>query len=104
VHLLQGVPVEAGIYRFNKAKDPGSVEVPCGNQNEAELPKTYVDYVEKPREYFLNTVTTVLDVHTRISDIYSNPFDQIKEHGVKATWLRAHSLLRWSNTLALYEI
>ena len=79
VHLLQWVPVEAGIYRVNKVKNPTDVEVACGNQAEANLPETYVDYEEKPREYFLNTVTTTLDVHTRVSDLYSSPHDQIKE-------------------------
>lgn len=79
VHLLQWVPVEAGIYRLNKVKNAAQVEVACGNQAENDLPQTFVDYEEEPREYFLNTVTTVLDVHTRISDLYSSPFDQIKE-------------------------
>ena len=27
VHLMQWVPVEAGIYRVNKAKDPSAIEV-----------------------------------------------------------------------------
>jgi len=31
---------------------------------------------KKPREYFLNSVTTILDVATRVSDLYSNPYDQ----------------------------
>jgi hypothetical protein len=55
--------------------------VACGDDAtaEKELPDTYVDYIEKPREYHLNTVSTILDVHTRISDLYSVPFDQIKE-------------------------
>ena len=79
VHLLQWVPVEAGIFRLNKVKNPGKVEVACGNQDEADLPQTFVDYEEKPREYILNTVSTILDVHTRISDLYSSPHDQIKE-------------------------
>lgn len=79
VHLLQWVPVEAGIYRLNKVKDPSKVEVACGDRSEAELPQTFVDYDEKPREYILNTVSTVLDVHTRVSDLYSSPHDQIKE-------------------------
>jgi hypothetical protein len=79
VHLLQWVPVEAGIYRVNKVKNPGKVEVACGNQDEKDLPQTFVDYEEKPREYILNTVSTILDVHTRISDLYSSPHDQIKE-------------------------
>ncbi|HNB55215.1 MAG TPA: family 2A encapsulin nanocompartment shell protein, partial [Anaerolineales bacterium] len=43
------------------------------------LPDTFVDYDTNPREYFLNTVSTVLDIHTRISDLYSVPHDQIKE-------------------------
>ena len=28
---------------------------------------------ESPAEYFLNSVATVLDVHTRVSDLYSSP-------------------------------
>jgi hypothetical protein len=79
VHVLNWVPVEAGIYRLNRVKDPTAVAVTCDFQSESELATTYVDYVEKPREYFLNTVTTVLDVHTRVSDLYSRPYDQIKE-------------------------
>jgi hypothetical protein len=79
VYLLQWLPVEAGVYRVNKVKNPGKVEVACGNQDESELPQTFVDYEEKPREYVLNTVSTVLDVHTRISDLYNSPHDQIKE-------------------------
>ncbi|HEX6829685.1 MAG TPA: family 2A encapsulin nanocompartment shell protein [Burkholderiales bacterium] len=79
VHLLQWLPVEAGIYRLNKVKRPGSVRVACSQRDERELPQTYVDYEERPREYFLSAVTTILDVHTRVSDLYSSPHDQIKE-------------------------
>ncbi|HMV39983.1 family 2A encapsulin nanocompartment shell protein [Plasticicumulans sp.] len=79
VHLLQWVPVEAGIFRLNKVSNPTSVEVACSQRDEAALPKTFVDYEEQPREYFLNAVTTVLDVHTRVSDLYSSPHDQIRE-------------------------
>jgi hypothetical protein len=71
--------VEAGIYRLNKVKNPTDVEVACGSRDESELPITFVDYDEKPREFFLNTVATILDVHTRVSDLYSSPYDQIKE-------------------------
>ena len=78
-HLLQWVPVEAGIYRVNKVKNPKGVAVTCDSKDESELSKTFVDYEEKPREYFLHACTTILDVHTRVSDLYSTPFDQIKE-------------------------
>jgi hypothetical protein len=79
VHLLHWLPVEAGVYRRNKVKNPTQVHVACAKRDEAELPTTFVDYEEKPREYTLNAVTTILDVHTRISDLYSSPHDQIKE-------------------------
>jgi len=78
-HLLQWLPVEAGIYRLNKVKNPGSVKVACSKRDTNELPQTFVDYEDKPREFFLNSVSTILDVHTRVSDLYSRPHDQIKE-------------------------
>jgi hypothetical protein len=78
-HLLQWSPVEAGIYRLNKVKNPEDVLVACAKRDESELPQTFVDYEDQPREYFLNAVSTVLDVHTRVSDLYSSPHDQIKE-------------------------
>ena len=77
--MLQWVPVEAGIYRLNRVKDPESVTVATPPRDESELPTTYVGYYETPREYFLNTVATIVDIHTRISDLYSSPFDQIAE-------------------------
>jgi hypothetical protein len=79
VHLLQWVPVEAGIYRLNKVVNVDSIDVACPPRDESELPQTFVPYDESPREYFLNSVSTVLDVHTRVSDLYSSPYDQIKE-------------------------
>ncbi len=77
--LLHWVPVEAGIYRLNRVKKGTSVEVDCSGRDERELPNTFVDYEEKPREYLLSAVNTVLDVHTRVSDLYSSPYNQISE-------------------------
>lgn len=79
VHLMQWVPVEAGIYRVNRAKDPSAIEVDCSAKDERALPATFVDYEEWGREYVLNAVNTVVDVHTRVSDLYSSPHNQIKE-------------------------
>ena len=78
-HILQWVPVEAGIYRVNKVKDPEQVEVDCSAKDERDLPATFVDYEEWGREYVLSAVNTVLDVHTRVSDLYSSPHNQIRE-------------------------
>lgn len=41
----------------------------CTQRDEATLPQTFVDYAPEPREYFLNGVSTVLDVHTRVADL-----------------------------------
>ncbi|HXZ63988.1 MAG TPA: family 2A encapsulin nanocompartment shell protein [Streptosporangiaceae bacterium] len=77
--LLAWVPVEAGIYRLNKVRNPEAVDVACPPRDESDLPLTFVDYEESPREYFLNSVSTVVDVHTRVYDLYSSPYDQAKE-------------------------
>lgn len=87
VPMLQWTPVEAGIFRLNRVKETrgaasaASFDVECSpaRDRDPDLPETFVDYEEHPREYFLNAVTTVLDVQTRVSDLYSHPFDQIQE-------------------------
>ena len=81
VPFLSWAPVEAGTYRVNKVKPtrPGTRTIECSPDEEVDLPEIYVDYEEKPREYTLNAVTTVLDVQTRISDLYRSPHDQIRE-------------------------
>ena len=78
-HLLHWVPVEAGIYRLNRVKDESNVTVDCSERDERALPQTFVDYEENPREYLLSAVNTVLDVHTRVSDLYSVPHNQVTE-------------------------
>ncbi|MFM7573375.1 MAG: family 2A encapsulin nanocompartment shell protein [Snowella sp.] len=77
--LLHWTPVEAGIYRLNKVRDASQIEVACSERDERDLPETFVDYEENPREYLLSAVNTVVDVHTRVSDLYSSPHDQIHE-------------------------
>jgi hypothetical protein len=82
VSFLPWTPVEAGIYRLNRVKEGAigtSSDVKCSPTNDADLPESYVPYEENPREYSLNAVTTVLDVQTRVSDLYSHPIDQIQE-------------------------
>lgn len=79
VRLLDWKPLEAGILRVNRVVNEQSVDVTCGQDEAQALPETFVPYDEKPREYILNSISSVLNVHTRTSDLYSSPFDQIKE-------------------------
>ena len=78
-HLMSWIPVESGVYRLNKVKDADNVEVDCSARDERALPQTFVDYEEKGREYNLSAVNTVVDIHTRVSDLYSKPYNQISE-------------------------
>ncbi len=84
ISFLPWVPVEAGIYRLNRVKEAIALtdaDVQCSpaRDRDADLPETYVPYEEAPREYSMNAVTTVLDVQTRVSDLYNHPYDQIQE-------------------------
>jgi len=63
--------------RVVETEAPADVE--CSPLGDAVLPETFVNYDEHPREYFLNAVTTVLDIQTRVSDLYSRPIDQVRE-------------------------
>lgn len=82
LHLLSWVPVEAGIYRVNRVVNPERVAIHAevgGESLEDPLPQTYVDYQTSPRELTLRAISTLLDVHTRVSDLYSSPHDQIAQ-------------------------
>jgi hypothetical protein len=79
VRLLEWVNTEAGTYRVNKVKGPGPVEVACGLHEDRELPEDYVPYEEKPREYSLSAISTVIGVQTRVSDLFSRPHDQVQQ-------------------------
>ncbi|EMY60410.1 family 2A encapsulin nanocompartment shell protein [Leptospira terpstrae] len=79
VRLLDWKPLEAGVLRVNRVKSNTHVDVLCGQKGEQELPETFVNYEEKPREYTLSLISTILDVQTRVSDLYSSPHEQINE-------------------------
>ena len=79
VRLLDWKPLEAGTLRVNRVVDEETVEVICDQKGEHSIPESFVNYEEKPREYTLNSISAVLDVQTKVSDLFSNPFDQIRE-------------------------
>jgi hypothetical protein len=79
VRLLDWKPLEAGTFRVNRVDEDKAIESLCSQTEESEMVPTYVEYQEKPREYRLSSISAVLNVHTRISDIYSNPYDQVRE-------------------------
>jgi Phage capsid-like protein len=81
VGLLPWTPVEAGTYRVNKVREGGDsqIRIECSPSDGDILPSAFIDYEEQPREYTLSTVTTTIEVQTRISDLYRSPMDQVRE-------------------------
>jgi hypothetical protein len=88
--LLPWVDVDGGVYRVNRVAraakgkpanefGEGQVDLLTVDGGEPELPTTFVDYEENPREYHLSTIQTVLRTHTRVTDLYSNKIDQLRE-------------------------
>ncbi len=78
VQLLPWTPVEAGVYRVNQALDD-DFAVKCTPEPGEPLPVGFSDYDGQPREYVLSSVTTTIEVSTRISDLFRSPHDQVKE-------------------------
>ncbi|MFI8359002.1 family 2B encapsulin nanocompartment shell protein [Streptomyces sp. NPDC085612] len=55
------------------------IELSAGHRGEALLPRTFVDYEARPREYELSIAQTVLRVHTRVADLYNQPMNQTEQ-------------------------
>ena len=84
--LRESPALRAQIERFNAdAKKPqdkhgqAAIHMAAGHQGEHPLPGTFVDYETSPREYELSVAQTVLRVHTRVTDLYNEPMNQLKE-------------------------
>ncbi|WP_434446040.1 family 2B encapsulin nanocompartment shell protein [Lentzea sp. E54] len=80
-HILQQLahPVNAS----NKHGE-AEIDIASGHDGEPMLPGTFVDYELRPREYELSVAQTIVRVHTRVADLYSQPMDQV-EHQLRLT-------------------
>ena len=56
-----------------------NIDLVSGFAENVEIPETFVDYSAHPREYSLSAVQTVVRVHTRVSDLYNGPYNQLEE-------------------------
>jgi CRP-like cAMP-binding protein len=68
--------------RLRKPQDKmgqAAIQLAAGHAGEPELPGTFVDYELKPREYELSVAQTVLNVHTRVSDLFNDPMNQVEQ-------------------------
>ena len=79
VRLLDWKPLEAGIFRRNRVVEDKTIEVLCSREHESAIPSTWAQYEEKPREYRLTSINALVNVDTRIGDLFSKPHDQTRE-------------------------
>ena len=79
--FLEFKGLDSGIYRVNKVVEGETpLDVLCSSEKKGpEIPDGYVEYQQKPREYILNSISTILNVETGVQDVYSSPFDQTNE-------------------------
>ncbi|MGZ3437887.1 MAG: family 2A encapsulin nanocompartment shell protein [Polyangia bacterium] len=76
--MLPWTPTEAGVYRVNQ--DLGDkFELVCTPDPDDELPRGVSRYSEQPREYVLSSISSTVEVPTRLSDLFRSPMDQVKE-------------------------
>ncbi len=66
------------------AHGEADIEVASGHEGEQDLPSTFADYELSPREYELHVAQTVLQVHSRVADLYNDPMNQV-EHQLRLT-------------------
>ncbi len=77
-----GAHVENFKQRLKKPQDKqgqAAIELAAGHSGEPVLPGTFVDYELTPREYELSVVQTQLKAHTRVTDLFNNPMNQLEQ-------------------------
>lgn len=75
--FLELKPIETGIFRLNKvSQNEKLLDVLCSQKNIDDIPEGYIDYEQAPREYILTSVSTIVKIGTRVTDLYSRPYDQ----------------------------
>jgi CRP-like cAMP-binding protein len=60
-------------------EERGPVELTTTGGGEQVVTQTFIDYEETPQEIVLSSIVTTLRVHTRVMDLYKQPYDQLRE-------------------------
>ncbi|MBP7653628.1 cyclic nucleotide-binding domain-containing protein [Candidatus Dependentiae bacterium] len=55
------------------------INVSSAYEGEPDISETFIDYEDEPLEYPLSIIQSILTVHTRVTDIYNNPINQLRE-------------------------
>jgi len=90
--FLPWISVEAGVYRLNQLKKYNDTrsgisevrerlpEMVCSNNlSECLIPQSFPDYEERPKEYTLNALQTILRVNSHVNEIFNSPINQMEQ-------------------------
>ena len=68
--------LDSGVYRVNRVREGATpLEVLCSSKPKSDvIPQGFVDYEPKPREYILNSISTIINVNTQVADVFSSPY------------------------------
>jgi hypothetical protein len=79
--VLEFKGLEAGVYRVNRVVEGDTpLDALCSQDpGKTEIPQGYLEYEAKPREYRLSSISSIINVDTKIQDVYSSPYDQTRE-------------------------
>lgn len=79
--LLEFKGLESGIYRVNKVVEGDTpLDVLCSSEKKSDIiPQGFIEYETEPREYRLNSISTIININTAVQDVYSRPYDQTQE-------------------------
>ena len=79
--VLEFKGLETGIYRVNKVVEGETpLDVLCSATKKDDIiPEGFVQYQTEPREYQLNSISTIVNINTAVEDVYSSPYDQAQE-------------------------
>jgi hypothetical protein len=80
-HFLEFKGLDAGVYRINRVTETDTpLEALCSQDpDDTAIPSGHVPYELKPREIHLSSIATIVNVDSRVQDVYSSPYDQTAE-------------------------
>ncbi|MDR1609007.1 MAG: hypothetical protein LBT38_11465 [Deltaproteobacteria bacterium] len=79
--FLEFKGLASGLYRVNRVVEGDTpLDVLCGQDpDRQDIPQGFTPYETKPRELTLRVTNAIVNVDTKIADIYSSPYDQTAE-------------------------
>lgn len=78
--MLEWKALDNGIFRLNKVKEKENpLSLLSREVGYGDIPEGFIDYETEPKEFTLDSLSTIVKISTKVSDIYRNPYDQSEE-------------------------